>query len=33
MTLTEALRNIRTLAKGSIGIAGQAQKIETARHV
>lgn len=25
MTLTEALRNIRTLGKGSIGIAGQAQ--------
>jgi uncharacterized membrane protein len=30
MTLTEALRNIRTLGKGSIGIAGQAQKIATA---
>ncbi len=30
MTLTEALRNIRTLGKGSIGIAGQAKKIATA---
>ena len=31
MTLTEALRNIRTLGKGPIDIAGQAQKIATAR--
>ena len=33
MTLTEAPRNIRTLGKGSIGIAGQAQKIATARQI
>jgi uncharacterized membrane protein len=33
MTLTEALRNIRTLGKRSIGIAGQAQKIATARQI
>ena len=33
MTLTEALRNIRTLGKGSMDIAGQAQKVRTARQI
>jgi uncharacterized membrane protein len=31
MTLTEALRNIRTLGKGSIEVAVEKQKVETAQ--
>jgi uncharacterized membrane protein len=32
MTLTEALRNIRSLGKGPINVAGQEQKVRTAQH-